>query len=90
MGRGGQGSFPEVIEELLSPIEFGSDLHASIWRPAEGVWLNPKIQAGAPCVDGTRVPTRAIADLEAAGRPHRGHRRRSEPGHRPGTRCRAV
>ena len=67
VGKGGQGSFPVVIEELLSPIEFGSDLHASIWRPAEGVWLNPKVQAGAPCVDGTRVPTRAIADLEAAG-----------------------
>ena len=67
VGKGGQGSFPVVIEELLSPIEFGSDLHASIWRPAEGVWLNPRVQAGAPCVDGTRVPTRAIADLEAAG-----------------------
>lgn len=67
VGKGGQGSFPEVIEELLSPIEFGPDLHASIWRPAEGVWLNPEVQAGAPCVDGTRVPTRAIADLEAAG-----------------------
>ena len=67
VGKGGQGSFPAVIEELLSPIEFGSDLHASIWRPAEGVWLNPEVQAGAPCVDGTRVPTKVIADLEAAG-----------------------
>ncbi|WP_420612099.1 DUF433 domain-containing protein [Candidatus Spongiisocius sp.] len=67
LGKGGQRSFPEVIEELLSPIEFGPDLHASVWRPAEGVWLNPKVQAGTPCVDGTRVPTRAIADLEAAG-----------------------
>ena len=67
VGRGGQGSFPVVIEELLSPIEFGSDLHASIWRPAIGVWLNPNVQAGAPCVDGTRVPTKVIADLEAAG-----------------------
>ena len=67
VGKGGQRSFPSMIEELLNPIEFGSDLHASIWRPAKGVWLNPEVQAGAPCVDGTRVPTRAIADLEAVG-----------------------
>ena len=67
MGKGGQGSFPVVIEELLSLIEFGSDLHASIRRPAKGVWLNPNVQAGAPCIDGTRVPTKVIADLEAVG-----------------------
>ncbi len=67
VGKGGQGSFPAVIEELLSPIEFGPDLHASIWRPTSGVWLNPKVQAGAPCIDGTRVPTKVIADLEAVG-----------------------
>ena len=67
VGKGGQRSFPEVIGELLSPIEFGPDLHASIWRPAKGVWLNPNVQAGAPCIDGTRVPTRVIADLEAVG-----------------------
>ncbi len=67
VGKGGQGSFSTVIEALLDPIEFGPDLHASVWRPAEGVWLNPKIQAGAPCIEGTRVPTRAIADLETGG-----------------------
>lgn len=67
VGRGGQRSFPAMIEELLSPIEFGPDLHASIWRPAKGVWLNPNVQAGAPCIDGTRVPTRVIADLTAVG-----------------------
>ena len=67
VGKGGQRSFPAVIEELLSPMEFGSDRHASIWRPAKGVWLNPNVQAGAPCIDGTRVPTKVIADLEAVG-----------------------
>ncbi len=67
LGKGGQRSFPAVIKELLSPIEFGPDLYASIWRPSEGVWLNPKVQAGAPCIDGTRVPTSVIADLEAVG-----------------------
>ena len=66
-GKGGQRSFPEVIEGLLNPIEFGADLHASIWRPTNGVWLNPKVQAGAPCIDGTRVPTKVVADFEAVG-----------------------
>ena len=56
-----------MIEGLLDPIEFGPDLYASIWRPTNGVWLNPKVQAGAPCIDGTRVPTRVVADLEAVG-----------------------
>ena len=67
VGKRGQGTFQNVIEELLNPIEFGPDFHASIWRPAKGVWLNPRVQAGAPCVDGTRVPTKVIADLEAGG-----------------------
>ena len=67
VGKGGQGSFPLVIEGLLDPIEFGADRHASIWRPRNGVWLNPDVQAGAPCIDGTRVPTKVVADLEAAG-----------------------
>ncbi|MCY4370017.1 MAG: DUF433 domain-containing protein [bacterium] len=50
---------------FLSPIEFGPDLLASIWRPAKDVWLNPKVQAGAPCIDGTRVPTSVVAGLKA-------------------------
>ena len=67
VGKGGQGSFPEVIEGLLNPIEFGPDLLASIWRPTNGVWLNPNVQAGAPCIDGTRVPTKVVASLKAVG-----------------------
>ncbi len=67
VGKGGQRSFPAMIEDLLRPIEFGPDLLASIWRPARGVWLNPKVQAGAPCIDGTRVPTSVVADLKAVG-----------------------
>ena len=67
VGRGGQGSFPVVIEELLKPIEFGADHLAIIWRPENGIWLNPGVQAGAPCIDRTRVPTRLVADLKTAG-----------------------
>ena len=67
VGKGGQGSFWTMITELLNPIEFGPDQHAIVWRPAGGICLNPAVQAGAPCIDGTRVPTKVVADLEAAG-----------------------
>ena len=67
VGKGGQGAFPVLIEELLRPIEFDADHLAAIWRPERGIWLNPDVQAGAPCIDGTRVPTKLVADLKTAG-----------------------
>ena len=67
VGKRGQGTFEIMIQDVLRPIEFGSDELAAVWRPAEGVWVNPLIQAGAPCIDGTRVPTRLISDLAAVG-----------------------
>lgn len=66
VGKGGQGAFEPVVRDLLRPIEYGADQLAAIWRPRTGVWVNPAVQAGAPCVDGTRVPTRVIADLAEA------------------------
>lgn len=66
VGKGGQGAFEPVVRDLLRPIEYGADQLAAIWRPRTGVWVNPAVQAGAPCVDGTRVPTRVIADLADA------------------------
>jgi uncharacterized protein (DUF433 family) len=66
VGRGGQGAFEPVVRDLLRPIEYGADQLAAIWRPRSGVWVNPAVQAGAPCIDGTRVPTRVIAGLAEA------------------------
>ena len=66
VGKGGQGAFELVVRDLLRPIEYGPNRLAAIWRPSPGVWVNPAVQAGAPCIDGTRVPTRVIADLEEA------------------------
>jgi len=40
---------------------------AAIWRPHVKVWLNPRVQAGTPCVDRTRVPTLVIAGLAKEG-----------------------
>lgn len=63
VGRGGQLAFQDVILPLLEPIEFNDEGMAAIWRPRAGVWINPAVQAGEPCVDGTRVPTALIARL---------------------------
>ncbi|WP_420436865.1 DUF433 domain-containing protein [Candidatus Poriferisodalis sp.] len=66
-GLGGQRAFTSMVEPLLRPIAFNEAHMAAIWRPATGVWINPAVQAGAPCVDGTRVPTGLLAWLVAAG-----------------------
>ncbi len=62
-GLRGQLAFQHVIDPLLEPITFDDTNMASIWRPQEGVWINPAVQAGTPCVDGTRVPTHQLASL---------------------------
>ncbi len=62
-GLRGQLAFQNVIDPLLEPITFDDTNMASIWRPQEGVWINPAVQAGTPCVDGTRVPTHLLASL---------------------------
>ena len=63
VGQGGQLAFQDVVVPLLEPITFNDEGMAAIWRPRVGVWINPAVQAGEPCVDGTRVPTGLIARL---------------------------
>lgn len=67
IGMRGQGAFETVIEEALQPIEYGANDLAVIWRPATGVWINPLVQTGSPCIEGTRVPTRVVAGMVVAG-----------------------
>jgi len=67
VGRGGQQAFQIVVEPLLEPITFNDSGMATIWRPHRCVWVNPDVQAGAPCVDGTRIPTGTLADLQGTG-----------------------
>jgi len=40
---------------------------AMSWEPVPNVLLHPKVQFGAPCVKGTRVPTRTIAGMIDSG-----------------------
>ena len=63
IGRGGQRVFQEVIRVHLDRITFDAHGDPQRWGPADGVLLDPAIQAGAPCVAGTRVPTATIAAL---------------------------
>lgn len=65
VGQAGQLAFQEVVIPLLEPIEYDDADMAAIWRPRPGVWVNPAVQAGVPCVEGTRVPTGLIARLLA-------------------------
>jgi uncharacterized protein (DUF433 family) len=63
VGKRGQMAFQVAIKQYLKPLEYGPDNLAAIWRPASGVWINPKVQAGSPCIDGTRIPTATLAAL---------------------------
>ncbi|MXW76922.1 MAG: DUF433 domain-containing protein [Acidimicrobiaceae bacterium] len=67
VGHRGQQVFQSVIGPLLKPISFNESDMAAVWRPRDGVWINPEVQAGTPCVDLTRVPTLLIADRLGTG-----------------------
>ncbi|MFC1913054.1 DUF433 domain-containing protein [Chloroflexota bacterium] len=61
----------EFIEGWLSKVELDMEFNeydvASAWHPIDDVCLNPKIQFGAPCINGTRIPTRTIWRKAKAG-----------------------
>lgn len=40
---------------------------ASSWEPSDCILLQPEIQFGAPCIKGTRIPTRTIFGMVEAG-----------------------
>ncbi len=63
IGRGGQGVFQEVIRVHLTRIVFDAYGVPERWVPAEGVVIDPAIQAGAPSIVGTRVLTATVAAL---------------------------
>ena len=60
-----------MLQEYLIPVHglmFSDETHvAASWEPMTGVTLEPQIQFGSPCIKGTRIPTRAVAGMIAAG-----------------------
>ena len=72
--RNGQVAF-ELLREYLIPVhglKFDSLSQVAIsWEASRGVFLEPEIQFGAPCIKGTRIPTRTIVGMiEAGDSPH--------------------
>ena len=55
-----QGQIEEVILPSLKSIVYGEKF-AEVWKIAQGISINPKIQLGKPVLDGTRIPTYVIA-----------------------------
>lgn len=72
--RGGQIAFEEILEEWLHPVgrRFGFDEEtgmAASWRPVQHIELDPRVQFGAPCVEGTSIPTSALWGYVRGGDP---------------------
>ena len=65
VGRHGQGVFEDVVLVYLKHIHFNDSGQPSTWRPARGIVLDPRVQAGAPCLEGTRIPTSSVINLLA-------------------------
>ncbi len=71
--RHGQLVIPELLGQYLHPVQdmtfnpHNSIRVAATWRPHEDVLLNPLIQFGEPCIKGTRVRTRIIAQMISGG-----------------------
>jgi uncharacterized protein (DUF433 family) len=63
IGKGGQGAFKEVVRVYLKKIVFNERGVAQLWKPAPHIVLDPRVQAGTPCLEGTRIPTSTVADL---------------------------
>ncbi|MDE2936026.1 MAG: DUF433 domain-containing protein [Chloroflexota bacterium] len=63
-------SVPEMLagHELAHGLTFDPQNHiATTWIPHTSVLLDPRIQFGDPCIEGTRIPTKAVWDLVNAG-----------------------
>ena len=62
-----------LLWKYLIPVHgltFDGDSGLAVsWEPVDLVVLEPRIQFGAPCVRGTRIPTRTISGMVDAGDP---------------------
>lgn len=63
LGRGGLGAFESIEQVSFKALDYDELGVARRWKPSPLVVLDPRIQAGAPCVEGTRVPTSVIASM---------------------------
>jgi uncharacterized protein (DUF433 family) len=62
----------EIVRDFLIPIHglVFADHVATQWRPIPGIVIDPRVQFGEPCIEGTRIPVRAVyASIEGGDRP---------------------
>lgn len=63
--------FDDVIREYMTPIHHGLEFDRSgrstLWRPMANVVIDPELQFGSPCVEGTRVETEALWSFHQSG-----------------------
>lgn len=68
--KGGQLAM-DFMHDFFTPVyhgfEFGHGDIAVLWRPMDGILIDPKVQFGAPCIEGTRIQTEAVWSLHQAG-----------------------
>src|SRR5690606_28733899 len=62
LNRGGQEGVRNMLDLRLERVDYGSgpeikDRSAGAWFPLDGVRVDPRIQFGAPCLEGRRVTT---------------------------------
>ncbi len=67
-GQAGLDLLREYVMPAKGGLVFGDESRLAIsWEPFAGVVLKPLVQFGAPCVKGTRIPTRTIFGMIEAG-----------------------
>ena len=69
VSRHGQMGLDLLREYLISihGLTFNEVHKADTWEPVFGVVFDPLLQFGAPCLKGTRIPTRTISGMIEAG-----------------------
>ena len=67
----GQIAFEEFMAEFLAPAHHGLSFapggNPTRWQPSPAVLIDPEVQFGAPCIEGTRIETRSLWSLKEAG-----------------------
>jgi uncharacterized protein (DUF433 family) len=71
--RHGQLAFPAILGQYLQSVQdmifvpHNSVRVADSWRPHDDILMNPKIQFGEPCIEGTRLRTRVLWQMWKGG-----------------------
>lgn len=65
---GGQRAFVKILEIYLHRVEYDQQKRwVAAWFPRACIRLDPRIQFGEPCIEGTRVRTSALYSGHRAG-----------------------